>query len=71
MNVKLIIARKLKPWSANFLSDLLLQLFQFAKNHRGLYQNSIPSARSFYSSSGDEVGSTSLINVIIMNRNIA
>ncbi|KAI5017263.1 hypothetical protein ZWY2020_037641 [Hordeum vulgare] len=30
------------------------QLFQFAKNHRGLYQNSIPSSRSFYSSSGDE-----------------
>ncbi|XP_048574614.1 endoglucanase 14-like [Triticum urartu] len=29
-------------------------LFQFAKNHRGLYQNSIPSARSFYSSSRDE-----------------
>ena len=66
MDAKIIIARKLKvdlylctqtdeTVSANFLSDLLLQLFQFAKNHRGLYQNSIPSARSFYSSSGDEV----------------
>ncbi|XP_051227686.1 endoglucanase 14-like [Lolium perenne] len=30
------------------------QLFEFAKNHRGLYQNSVPSVRSFYSSSGDE-----------------
>ncbi|KAI4980023.1 hypothetical protein ZWY2020_016776 [Hordeum vulgare] len=31
-----------------------LKLFQFAKNHRGLYQNSIPSSRNSYSSSGDE-----------------
>ncbi|KAI4989046.1 hypothetical protein ZWY2020_036363 [Hordeum vulgare] len=29
-------------------------LFQFAKNHRGLYQNNIPSSKNFYSSSGDE-----------------
>lgn len=33
---------------------LLLQLFQFAQNHRGLYQNSVPSAGNFYRSSGDE-----------------
>ncbi|KAI5021396.1 hypothetical protein ZWY2020_058126 [Hordeum vulgare] len=31
------------------------QLFQFAKNHRGPYQNNNPSSRNFYSSSGDEV----------------
>jgi hypothetical protein len=32
-----------------------LQLFRFAKNHRGLYQNSVPGAAKFYPSSGDEV----------------
>ncbi|CAM0958146.1 unnamed protein product [Alopecurus aequalis] len=31
-----------------------MPLFEFAKNHRGLYQNSVPSAGSFYRSSGDE-----------------
>jgi hypothetical protein len=41
--------------SANFVRRLLLQLFQFARNHRGLYQNSVPSAGKFYASSGDEV----------------
>lgn len=30
------------------------QLFQFAQNHRGLYQSSVPSAGNFYRSSGDE-----------------
>ncbi|KAG8084468.1 hypothetical protein GUJ93_ZPchr0010g8812 [Zizania palustris] len=30
------------------------QLFEFAKNHRGLYHNSVPSAAEFYASSGDE-----------------
>uniref|UniRef100_A0ACD5W760 Uncharacterized protein n=1 Tax=Avena sativa TaxID=4498 RepID=A0ACD5W760_AVESA len=30
------------------------QLFEFAKNHRGLYQNSVPSAGNFYRSSSDE-----------------
>uniref|UniRef100_A0ACD5ZQX3 Uncharacterized protein n=1 Tax=Avena sativa TaxID=4498 RepID=A0ACD5ZQX3_AVESA len=30
------------------------QLFEFAKNHRGLYQNSVPSAGNFYHSSSDE-----------------
>lgn len=34
---------------------LLLQLFDFAVNHKGLYQQSIPSAQSFYSSSGYNV----------------
>jgi hypothetical protein len=34
---------------------LWLQLFSFAKNHRGLYQNSVPGAAKFYASSGDEV----------------
>ncbi|KAM0911995.1 hypothetical protein ACQ4PT_013092 [Festuca glaucescens] len=41
-----------------YASTLLVhakQLFEFAKNHRGLYQNSVPSVRSFYSSSGDEL----------------
>ncbi|XBJ22588.1 hypothetical protein VPH35_000959 [Triticum aestivum] len=42
------------PRYASTLLKHAKQLFQFAKNHRGLYQNSIPSARSFYSSSGDE-----------------
>nr|AGG19097.1 cellulase [Zea mays] len=31
------------------------QLFSFAKNHRGLYQNSVPGAAKFYASSGDEM----------------
>ncbi|CAL4895874.1 unnamed protein product [Urochloa decumbens] len=30
------------------------QLFRFAENHRGLYHNSVPDARKFYPSSGDE-----------------
>jgi hypothetical protein len=51
---------------ANFV--IHLQLFEFAKNHRGLYQNSVPSVRSFYSSSGDEVHSKSLINTITKHR---
>jgi hypothetical protein len=41
--------------AANFVSRLLLQLFQFAQNHRGLYQYSVPSAVKFYASSDDEV----------------
>uniref|UniRef100_A0A0E0KY14 Endoglucanase n=1 Tax=Oryza punctata TaxID=4537 RepID=A0A0E0KY14_ORYPU len=42
---------------ANYASTLLVhakQLFEFAKNHRGLYHNSVPSAAKFYASSGDE-----------------
>ena len=31
-----------------------MQLFDFAKTHQGLYQNSIPQAK-FYASSGFEV----------------
>ncbi|KAF0923085.1 hypothetical protein E2562_003312 [Oryza meyeriana var. granulata] len=41
----------------NYASTLLMhakQLFEFAKNHRGLYHNSVPSAAMFYASSGDE-----------------
>ncbi|CAN6340477.1 unnamed protein product [Urochloa humidicola] len=30
------------------------QLFSFARNHRGLYHNSVPDAAKFYPSSGDE-----------------
>ncbi|KAJ8476759.1 hypothetical protein OPV22_020486 [Ensete ventricosum] len=30
------------------------QLLDFARNHRGLYQNSVPQAGQFYSSSGDD-----------------
>ncbi|CAN6349596.1 unnamed protein product [Urochloa humidicola] len=30
------------------------QLFRFARNHRGLYHNSVPGAAKFYPSSGDE-----------------
>ncbi|KAF8725763.1 hypothetical protein HU200_020315 [Digitaria exilis] len=30
------------------------QLFRFAKNHRGLYHDSVPGAAKFYPSSGDE-----------------
>uniref|UniRef100_A0A0D3G2U0 Endoglucanase n=1 Tax=Oryza barthii TaxID=65489 RepID=A0A0D3G2U0_9ORYZ len=47
----------LTPADANFSSTLLVhakQLFEFAKNHRGLYHNSVPSAAKFYASSGDE-----------------
>lgn len=32
-----------------------MQLYDFARNHQGLYQNSIPAAGKFYSSSGFEV----------------
>uniref|UniRef100_J3M3N4 Endoglucanase n=1 Tax=Oryza brachyantha TaxID=4533 RepID=J3M3N4_ORYBR len=42
---------------ASYASTLLVhakQLFEFAKNHRGLYHNSVPSAAKFYASSGDE-----------------
>ncbi|KAJ3688114.1 hypothetical protein LUZ61_017278 [Rhynchospora tenuis] len=42
---------------SNYASTLLThakQLFDFARNHRGLYQNSVPVAGIFYSSSGDD-----------------
>ncbi|KAJ1695580.1 hypothetical protein LUZ63_012278 [Rhynchospora breviuscula] len=42
---------------SNYASTLLThakQLFDFARNHRGLYQNSVPVAGVFYSSSGDD-----------------
>ncbi|CAL9184929.1 unnamed protein product [Musa hybrid cultivar] len=34
---------------------VFMQLFDLAKNHRGLYQNSVPPAGQFYSCSGDYV----------------
>ncbi|CAL9763250.1 unnamed protein product [Musa acuminata subsp. burmannicoides] len=34
---------------------VFMQLFDLAKNHRGLYQNSVPPAGQFYSCSGDDV----------------
>ncbi|XP_042515634.1 endoglucanase 13-like [Macadamia integrifolia] len=43
--------------NSNYSSILLnhaKQLFDFARNHQGLYQNSIPVAGKFYSSSGYE-----------------
>nr|QCQ73718.1 endo-(1,4)-beta-D-glucanase [Litchi chinensis] len=46
-----------RPTDSNY-ADLLLthakQLFDFARNHPGLYHNSIPAAGQFYSSSGHE-----------------
>ncbi|KAF6993545.1 hypothetical protein CFC21_010422 [Triticum aestivum] len=42
------------PRYASTLLKHAKQLFQFARNHRGLYHNSIPSTRGFYSSSSDE-----------------
>ncbi|KAG6519396.1 hypothetical protein ZIOFF_022889 [Zingiber officinale] len=41
-------------YSATLLSHSK-QLFDFATNNRGLYQNSVPVAGAFYSSSGDDV----------------
>ncbi|XP_010231817.2 endoglucanase 14 [Brachypodium distachyon] len=41
----------------NYAATLLThakQLFEFAKNHRGLYHNSVPSAKIFYPSGGDQ-----------------
>ncbi|XP_062173735.1 endoglucanase 13-like [Alnus glutinosa] len=46
-----------KRIDSNYASQLLnhsKQLYDFARNHRGLYQNSIPVAGKFYSSSGFE-----------------
>ncbi|TVU18052.1 hypothetical protein EJB05_34119, partial [Eragrostis curvula] len=41
------------PYAATLLQHAE-KLFSFATNHRGLYQNSVPSVRAFYGSSGDE-----------------
>jgi hypothetical protein len=43
---------------------LLMQLFRFAKNHRGLYHNSVPGAAKFYPSSSDEVCCRNVIDGI-------
>ncbi|XP_020578265.1 endoglucanase 15-like [Phalaenopsis equestris] len=46
-----------RPSDPRYADDLLShaeQLFEFAKNHPGLYQNSVPVAANFYSSSGFE-----------------
>ncbi|XP_020086791.1 endoglucanase 13-like [Ananas comosus] len=42
-----------KGYASTLLSHAK-QLFDFARNHRGLYQNSVPVAGKYYSSSGDE-----------------
>ncbi|XP_072960101.1 endoglucanase 13-like [Typha angustifolia] len=39
---------------ASTLLDHAKQLFDFARNHRGLYQNSVPAAGKSYASSGDD-----------------
>lgn len=38
-----------------FPAGACMQLFDFATSNRGLYQNSVPEAGGFYSSSGDDV----------------
>ncbi|KAM3685656.1 hypothetical protein ACB098_11G137800 [Castanea mollissima] len=46
-----------KPSNPKYASQLLehaKQLFDFARNHQGVYQSSIPQAGNFYSSSGFE-----------------
>ncbi|GLT71631.1 hypothetical protein SLA2020_436330 [Shorea laevis] len=46
-----------RPTDSIYASQLLnhaKQLYDFARNHQGLYQNSIPAAGKFYSSSGFE-----------------
>jgi hypothetical protein len=55
------------------MSFVYMQLYDFARNHRGLYQNSIPVAGKFYSSSGFEVLSWQIVigtylNVLIHKR---
>lgn len=56
MQSKYIVSGKLCPFLfAGLGFDALLsywQLFDFAHNHQGLYQSSIPSAGGFYASSG-------------------
>ncbi|KAH6787327.1 glycosyl hydrolase 9B10 [Perilla frutescens var. hirtella] len=46
--------RHSNPSYSNQLINHAKQLFEFARNHRGQYQNSIPAAGQFYSSSGYE-----------------
>lgn len=56
MRSKYVVSDKLCPFLfAGSGFDVLLlywQLFDFARNHQGLYQSSIPSAGGFYASNG-------------------
>ncbi|KAH7667580.1 Glycoside hydrolase family 9 protein [Dioscorea alata] len=47
-----IAFRKSDPQYADVLLDHAKQLFQFANDHRGIYQESVPVAGKFYASSG-------------------